>query len=69
VTNTNGAQLEIIDGGPPKPLNADEAKALDEKIRDASRKLATDADVLLSLLERAKAGQIHDALDFPSWPA
>jgi hypothetical protein len=50
-------------------LDKHAAKALDDKIREVSGKLATDAADLLNLLKRAKAGQIHVALGFSSWPA
>lgn len=53
----------------PQLLNKREAKALDKKIRTASDKLSTTSETLLDLLEQAAAGQIHEALELPSWTA
>jgi hypothetical protein len=53
----------------PGPLAEREAKALDEQIRTTSKLLAQDVDLLLNLLERAEAGDIHVALGFASWTA
>jgi hypothetical protein len=50
-------------------LEQQAAHYLDAKIRDTGRNLAANIDALLNLLEQAKAGQIHKALGFPSWPA
>jgi hypothetical protein len=61
--------LSARDGGRFTRLHDREAKELDAEIREASGKLSADIDALLNLLEMAKAGQIHIALGFPSWPA
>lgn len=53
----------------PQLLTKREAKALDKKIRTASDKLSTTSENLLDLLEQAAAGQIHEALELPSWTA
>jgi hypothetical protein len=51
------------------PLTKSAAKALDKKIRTASDKLTTNAEALWDLLEQAALGQIHEALEYPSWTA
>jgi hypothetical protein len=58
------------------PLTKRQAVALDKKIRTASDKLtstidkvATDIDALIELIDQAANGQIHVALELPSWTA
>jgi hypothetical protein len=50
-------------------MNHDEAAKLDEQIRDLADQAAQHLDYLADLLAEAKAGHIHEALDFPSWTA
>lgn len=52
-----------------QPLSKTQAKSLDKKIRTASDKVSTNTESLLKLLEEAAAGQIHLALELPSWTA
>jgi hypothetical protein len=61
--------LIVIDCQKLTRLDKEAAEALDIKIKEAGQKLATDTDALLGLLVLAKAGQIHEALGFSSWPA
>jgi transposase len=71
-TNTNGAQLSVIDGGTaadPPPLDKESANALNDQIHKACSKIATDSFELVTLLEQAATGQIHAALGYPSWTA
>ena len=51
------------------PLTKPQAKALDKRIRAASDKVSATTENLLDLLEQAAAGQIHEALELPSWTA
>jgi transposase len=62
---------EIVDAEvvEPQPLSASKAKALDKKIRSASDKIAQNFNTLTALLEEAYIGQIHVALELPSWTA
>jgi hypothetical protein len=64
-------ELAVIDNDPvaPEPLTKAKAKALDKKIRAASDKVSTSTENLLDLLEEAAAGNIHEALELPSWTA
>jgi hypothetical protein len=68
---TTSTELDIIepDFVEPHKLTKREAKALDKKVRNASDKLSTSTENLLELLEQAAAGQIHEALELPSWTA
>lgn len=50
-------------------LNKRQATALDKKVRATSDKVTTNVNALVGLLEEAMNGQIHEALEFPSWTA
>jgi hypothetical protein len=50
-------------------LGKSEAKKLNGRIRTLCGRIDRDAGELIELLEQAAAGNIHAALDYPSWPA
>lgn len=52
-----------------EPLNHDAAVKLDEQIQTLAGKTGEHLDYLADLLAEAQAGEIHQALGFPSWPA
>lgn len=62
------SELAVIDVA-PQLLTKGEARKLDDQVRRASDRAATDVDKLLGLLQRAAAGQIHEALGLSSWTA
>lgn len=57
-------EAEVIE-----PLDFDAAKRLDTKIRLMAGQLVSDWDKLRTLVEQARAGQIHAVLGYPSWTA
>lgn len=69
MTTTEIATLDDLEAPEPQQLSKREAKALDKRIRSASDKVSTTTENLLDLLEQAAAGQIHVALELPSWTA
>ena len=52
-----------------EPLDHDAAVQLDEQIQTLAGKTGEHLDYLADLLAEAKAGEIHQALGFPSWTA
>jgi transposase len=64
VIDEPSTDVEVVE-----PLTKSAAKALDKKVRAASDKLGSAADNLMDLLEQAAAGNIHEALELPSWTA
>lgn len=66
---TTGTELAVIDAEVVEPLTKSAAKTLDKKIRSASDKVSASTENLLTLLEQAAEGQIHVALELPSWTA
>lgn len=64
VIDPDGTEVEAA-----PTLSKREAKALDKRIRTASDKFSTSTENLLDLLEQAAQGQIHVALELPSWTA
>ena len=71
MTTTEVATIETLDGELEvvEPLTKTQAKALDKKVRAASDRLSTTAESLMELLEQAASGNIHEALELPSWTA
>lgn len=61
--------IEHAESAGPQVLSKAEAKKLDKRIRSASDKLSATTENLLDLLEQAAQGQIHVALELPSWTA
>jgi hypothetical protein len=53
----------------PRPLNPEAAQALDKQIRREARAVDQSWGILEKLIAGAKAGKIHAALGFTSWPA
>jgi hypothetical protein len=51
------------------PLDHDEAVRLDQQILKLADQAGQHLDYLADLLAEARAGQIHEALEFPSWTA
>lgn len=51
----------------PTLLALDAAAKLDERIRVMANAAARDMDALAELVAKAKAGEIHEALEFDSW--
>lgn len=75
---TELATIDEVDGElvEYEALTKRQAQALDKKVRAASDKVAndqdklvTDANALLDLIDEAARGQIHVALELPSWTA
>lgn len=62
-------ELEVVKVDFPEPLSESKAKVLDERIRQASIRVADNTATLLDLLKEAEVGQIHLALRYPSWKA
>lgn len=53
----------------PPPLNPDEARKLNGRIRQTADTAGKQLAELAALVAQAKAGNIHHALGFPSWSA
>lgn len=62
-------EVAVIEPEAAQQLTEKQARALDKRIRAASDKLSTNTEALLDLLEAAVTGNIHEALDYPSWTA
>lgn len=58
-----------VEPAEPQPLSKAKAVALDKRIRSQGDKLDTSAAAFAELLEQAAVGQIHVALELPSWTA
>jgi hypothetical protein len=52
-----------------EPLNRDDAAKLDRRIRNLAGATKGQLDSLGALVAKARAGRIHEALDYPSWSA
>ena len=52
-----------------EPLNRDDAEKLDRRIRNLAGATKGQLDSLGALVAKARAGRIHEALDYPSWSA
>lgn len=50
-------------------ISADEARRLTERIRLTAMTVRDGIEKLQGLVERAKAGHVHEALGYPSWTA
>ena len=53
----------------PVALSVDEATRITTKIKLRLETIADNVDAVIPLVEQAKAGDVHVALNFPSWPA
>lgn len=51
------------------PMNREDAEKLDKRIRNLAGATGEHLDNLGALISEAKAGQIHEALEFGSWTA
>lgn len=67
---------EEVEGELVPMMNKTEAKALDKKIRSSSHRVITGLNKaadeyanLMNLLDEAREGNIHKALEYPSWTA
>jgi hypothetical protein len=55
---------------PDKPtLSRSAAEKLNRRIKTLCGRVTRDGSDLLCLLDEAAAGNIHEALNYPSWPA
>lgn len=52
----------------PVPIEASDAESLDKKLRAQARATVDGIERLKEIIAKAKAGQIHVALGFKSWP-
>ena len=52
-----------------EPLNREDAEKLDGRIRRMAKESKRHLDTLATLVDQAKAGRIHEALEYPSWTA
>lgn len=65
-----GAELDtVVDAEIVEALNEDAAQDLDGRIRTMAAQVHDDIETLEQLVIEARAGQIHRALGFASWPA
>jgi hypothetical protein len=58
------AGIEIVE-----PLDREDAKRLDKRIRLLYGSIKDNFDKLRELVDEAKRGEVHKALGLPSWPA
>lgn len=52
-----------------EPLNREDAEKLDGRIRRMAKESKRHLDTLATLVDQAKVGRIHEALEYPSWTA
>ena len=52
-----------------EPMNREDAAKLDGRIRRMAKESKRHLDTLATLVDQAKAGRIHEALEYPSWTA
>jgi hypothetical protein len=52
-----------------EPMNREDAEKLDGRIRRMAKESKRHLDTLATLVDQAKAGRIHEALEYPSWTA
>jgi hypothetical protein len=59
----------VVDAEVIDPMDRADAERLDKRIRLLVGTINDNLDKLYELVEQAKTGQIHKALDYPSWTA
>lgn len=66
---TSRSRSLVVDGEVVEPMAADEARRLDQRIRLMAADIGEKFGKLRDLVEQARAGHIHVALGYKSWPA